>query len=301
VVLSDDVIRANWFLALNEKHFGIDSKDIKTILVVLEVLRETQLTQAGFLCFADNISASPNAMIKLARFKGESPDVFIDMKNTTRNLIEAVNESLIFITRSINMKVEIGRQAERIEKWDYSVEALREGLINAVVHRDYSDPGNIQVRIFDSRIEIWSPGLFPRELDISRIETECRSIPRNKKIAEIFYRVDLIENWGTGFIRMLSQCKTNGNPRPKFEEKAGAFVITFFRALNEGINEGINELFQFIQRNQGLRINQISKRINVSSKTIEHWVSALKTSGKIEFRGSKKTGGYFLIENSTTK
>ena len=188
------------------------------------------------------------------------------------------------------MKVEIGKQAERIETWEYPIEALREGLINAIVHRDYSDAGNIQVRIFDNRIEIWSPGLFPRELNLSRIEIDSRSIPRNKKIAELFYKVGLIENWGTGFIRMINYCKLNGNPRPVFEEKSGAFVITFPATLNEGINE----LFHYIQNNEGLRVRQISKEMNIPPKTIERWITSLKSDNKIEFRGSKKTGGYFV-------
>jgi len=66
------------------------------------------------------------------------------------------------------------------------------------------DAGNIQVRIFDNKLEIWSPGLLPRELDITRLETECRSIARNKKIAELFYKLGMIENWGTGIARMIN-------------------------------------------------------------------------------------------------
>ncbi|MDP2856290.1 MAG: ATP-binding protein [bacterium] len=298
--ITDNTISVKWFLSLNEKHFKIDSQDVNVILTELGVLHENKLTQAGFLCFASNIASHPNALIKLARFKGDTPDVFIDMKNTTGNIIESVNNSLSFITRSINMNVEIGKQAQRIEKWEYPIEALREGLINAIVHRDYTDAGNIQVRIFDNRIEIWSPGLLPRELNLAHIETECRSIPRNKKIAELFFKVGLIENWGTGFTRMISNCKTNGNPRPVFEEKAGAFVITFLPAINEGVNEGVNELFLIIKENPGQRVPFLAQKINTPGKTVERWLKTLKDKDKIEFKGNSKTGGYFVVRDLNT-
>jgi hypothetical protein len=62
----------------------------------------------------------------------------------------------------------------------YPLEALREAVVNAIVHRDYTDPGNIQIRIFDDRLEIWSPGLLPKELNIKNLLSENRSIPRNR-------------------------------------------------------------------------------------------------------------------------
>jgi len=92
---------------------------------------------------------------------------------------------------------------------------------------------------------------------------------------------------------MVSHCKANGNPRPLFEEKAGAFVITFFRQPDEGIND----VFHFIQNNHGLRTTQLCAALGIAPKTIERWISMLKSDGKIEFRGSKKTGGYYATLN----
>ncbi len=311
--LTDKIVNKKWFLSLNDKYFKINSEDIAVIFKELGVVQNNFLTRAGYLCFSNDISETPNANIKLARFKGNTPDAFIDMKNTNCNLIEGVNESLSFITRSINMSVEIGKQAERIEKWDYPIEALREGLINAIVHRDYTDAGNIQVRIFDERIEIWSPGLLPRELDLVRIETECRSIPRNKKLAELFFKVNLIENWGTGFVRMIHMSETNGNPRPVFEEKVGAFVITFYKSKNEEINgtlngtlngilngtlngtlnEGQHNVLNVIEKHPGVQAKEIIKQLNLPLDTLNKHLRHLTSNGLIERRGSKKTGGYY--------
>lgn len=214
-------------LTLNKEYFKFKGLSIDQILKRLEVIKENKLTNAGYLCFSKKIQYIPAASIKAARFKGNTMSTFIDMKNFDSNLISAVNDILEFINRHINMKVIINGEAHRKELWDYPIAALREAVINAVVHRDYSDPGNIQIRIFDDIIEVWSPGRLPKEIDISKLLTENRSIPRNRNLARIFYQVGLIENWGTGFHRMVETCRKNGNPQPLFEEKTGAFVITF--------------------------------------------------------------------------
>ncbi len=118
----------------------------------------------------------PGAVIKGARFKGKTMLRFLDMKDFKGNLIAAVNEVLDFIQRHISMGVGIGAKAARDEKWDYPLEALREDVVNAIVHRDYTDPGNIQIRIFDDRLEIWSPGLLPKELNIKNLLSE-KTVP----------------------------------------------------------------------------------------------------------------------------
>ena len=86
------------------------------------------------------------------------------------------------------------------------------------------------------------------------------------------------------------------------------FVITFITSKNEGSNKGINEgisegiseginrLYKYIKNHEGLRVSQLSEALNIPSKTLERWVSSLKIENKIEYRGSKKTGGYFALE-----
>ena len=108
--------------------------------------------------------------------------------------------------------------------------------MNAIVHRDYTDPGNIQIRIFDDRLEIWSPGLLPKELNIKSLLADNRSIPRNRGLAKIFHDIGFIEGWGTGFQRMVEGCAMNGNPKPELKEMTGAFVVKFTRCpAGEGI------------------------------------------------------------------
>ena len=179
--------------------------------------------------------------------------------------------------------------------------------MNAIVHRDYTDPGNIQIRIFDDRLEIWSPGLLPKELNIRNLLSENRSIPRNRALAKIFHDIGFIEGWGTGFQRMVEACTANGNPKPELKEMTGAFVVKFSRrpageginegtseGINEGANEGINRLREFVRNQPGKRVSEISAALDIPSKTVERWVKKLREQGVIVFRGPRKTGGYHV-------
>jgi ATP-dependent DNA helicase RecG len=290
-------------------HFGKIPE--RRILEKLTVFRKGKLTNAGYLCFTRENDLIPSAVIKGARFKGKTMVHFLDMKDFKGNLIAAVNEVLEFIQRHISMGVGIGDKAARDEKWDYPLGALREAVVNAIVHRDYTDPGNIQIRIFDDRLEIWSPGLLPKELNIRSLLVENRSIPRNRGLAKIFHDIGFIEGWGTGFQRMVEGCAMNGNPKPELKEMTSAFVVKFTRrpaseginggtsegiskGINGGANEGISLLFEFISINPGRRVVEIAAALNIPSKTIERWIKKLREEGKIFFTGSRKTGGYFV-------
>ncbi len=288
-------------------HFGKISE--RRILEKLSVLKKGKLTIAGYLCFVRENDLIPNAVIKSARFKGKTMVHFLDMKDFKGNLIVAVNEALEFIQRHISMGVDIGAKAARDEKWDYPLEALREAVVNAIVHRDYTDPGNIQIRIFDDRLEIWSPGLLPKELNIKSLLAESRSIPRNRGLAKIFHDIGFIEGWGTGFQRMVEACAVNGNPKPELKEMTGAFVVKFSRrpasegisggtnggisgATDGGIMEGIERVADYIRNTPGRKVTEITTALNIPQRTVERWIKKLREQGKIVFVGPRKTGGY---------
>lgn len=139
---------------------------------------------------------------------------FLDARDFDQSLLLITDHLLDFIRKNIHLQYIIKGQAERIERWDYPMIALREAIINAIVHRDYNDQGNIQVRIFDDFLEIWSPGLLPKELNTGNILKNSRSIPRNKQLIHIFHEAGEVENWGTGFARIVDACMDNGIPLP---------------------------------------------------------------------------------------
>lgn len=106
--------------------------------------------------------------------------------------------------------------------------ALREALVNAFCHRDYSiEGGAVSLAIFDDRLEIWSDGTLPFGLKVEDLKRDHLSRPRNPLIAEAFYRRGLIERWGRGTQKIVELCLQAGHPEPEFLELAGAVGVRF--------------------------------------------------------------------------
>ncbi|GFO97173.1 ATP-dependent DNA helicase [groundwater metagenome] len=106
---------------------------------------------------------------------------------------------------------------EREQIWEYPLEALREALINAVCHRDYTILSHIEIRIFDDRVVIWSPGRLPFGITLEELHKPHSSALRNKGLAEVFFDTELIEQWGNGIEKMQTHCLNAGLPEPIFE------------------------------------------------------------------------------------
>ena len=174
-------------------------------------------------------------------------------------------------------------------------------LLNAVVHRDYKHSTDIVIKIFDDRIIFINPGILYGSLKLQDLEKDDYvSSIRNKLLAEAFYLMGDIERYGTGFVRIRKILKDHKQIAFDMEETGDFFQARLTCSeleasrAGEGINEGINRLVSYIRQNSGKRIPEISKDLNVPAKALERWIKSANERNLIEFRGSKKTGGYFL-------
>lgn len=303
---------------LDKKITASLGKDYLTVLENLDLTDGTQLTNAGYLCLCAKNTKYLNAHVKVGRFKENTMSVFLDQKELESNLVKAVTESVDFIKKNTRLAFELTGEPAHKEKWEYPITALREALINALIHRDYHDPGNIQIRIFDTRLEIWSPGLLPKELSVTNLENESRSIPKNKVLYKFFKHLKLIEGWGSGFKRMIEESIAYGCPKPLFEEKAGAFVTSFFpmgvkEGVNEGVNEGVKEgvkegvnelekltenqqeILTVLQREPTLTTEQLSDKVGINIPNIEKNLAKLKTKSRLIRVGSDKSGYWKVL------
>jgi ATP-dependent DNA helicase RecG len=157
--------------------------------------------------------------VHCGRFKIDKTQILDDLMIET-DLISQVDEGMKFITRHISVRYEFEGKPKRKEVWEYPLEALREAVINAIVHRDYSVPSNVQVEIYDDRVEIWNPGgLLPGITVEDLYKKEHKSVVRNKLIAQIFYDLGYIEKYGSGTIKIIDLCKQNRLPTPEFKKE----------------------------------------------------------------------------------
>ena len=201
-----------------------DGEDPIQVLEKLDLLKDGIPTWAAILLFRkDPHRFMSQAAIHCGRFKEET--IVIDDRMIEGTIIEQIDEAMDFIRKNINVEFVMTTRPEREQVWDYPLEALREAVINAVCHRDYTISSNVEIRIFDDRLVVWSPGGLPLGITLEDLYKPHSSELRNKGIAEIFYDMKLIEQWGSGIDKMREGCLTVGLPEPVFEEYQGFRVI----------------------------------------------------------------------------
>ena len=161
--------------------------------------------------------------IKMAVFDGSKKSVFRDRKELTGSLLEQIEDAYSYIDQFNHTRAEF-EGLRRIDKRDYPAEALREALLNAVTHRDYSFSGSTLISIFDDRIEFVTIGGLVRGLSFDDILLGV-SVLRNQKLANVFYRLKLIEAYGTGILK-INESYADYDVQPQFEITDNAFKIT---------------------------------------------------------------------------
>lgn len=271
------------------------------ILKKLHLLRGDKVTRAALLLFGkDPQEMFMNAVIRVGRFRDSEIIDSVDIKG---NLFEQVENAMDTVKKHLNRKFVI-EDLQRREVWDYPLEALREGLINAVIHRDYRRPEEIQIKIYDDHITIWNPGELPYDLSVEDLYKEHASHPRNRLIAEVFYLAGYIEKWGSGTLRILSAFKNAGLPEPRFEEKGTGVLLTFWKDIyNEenlrkiGLNERQIKAVLYVKEHGRITNANYREMFGVSNKTAYLELDDLVKRGILTKVGSGRTVHYVLGGN----
>ncbi len=185
-------------------------------------------TVGAVLLFGRNrLHDFPDARIRMARFAGLNRASITDRVETESDPVQAIEEALAFLRRSTALGM-ILDGAHRRDRPQYPPVALREAVINAVVHADYSQAGSpIRIAVFDDRVEIENPGLLPFGLTIEEMQRGVSKL-RNRVIGRVFHELGLIEQWGSGVRRMTQSCEDMGLRAPTFEEFGTCFRVTLY-------------------------------------------------------------------------
>jgi ATP-dependent DNA helicase RecG len=162
--------------------------------------------------------------VHVGRFK--TRDTIIDDMVIRSPLILAVEEVMNFIKRNIMLSYRFTGELKREDHWQYPLQALRELLLNAVVHKDYTNPTDVIIKIFDDTIEFSNPGRLVSGLTVADLQTD-NYLPRhrNKLLAEAFYLTGDIEKYGTGFVRLHNWLKDYPELKYKFSDLNNFFLM----------------------------------------------------------------------------
>jgi len=207
-----------------------EKMDMKTLLLNIGAAKkmngETKPTNAGILFFGKNPQRFVlQSQLRTARFAGRTlTRDFLDRLDCSGALWELVGQAEDFVRKNIRLfgfRTEYSFQ--RIDKLEYPIKAVREAIINALIHRNYSEPADTRVAIFDDRIEIISPGSFPKGVTPEK----PKHVPVNPVLCQLMYDIGLIEKYGSGIYMINELCEEWGIPRPEYELSEVETTVSF--------------------------------------------------------------------------
>lgn len=219
-----------------------------------------------------------NAYVKIGFFESDSDLRFQD--EVHGNLFEQVEKTMeLLFTKYIKAMISYD-DIYRIETFEYPKEAVREALLNAIAHKDYTGATPIQISVYKDKIMIWNYGELPENWTIDTLQKKHSSIPHNPDISNAFFRIGYIEAWGRGIRKMNEQCAAAGLPQPLYYYESSGFWVVFRKDLfNEedlqakGLNPRQIKAIMYVKEKGKItnkeyqEINQVSKRTSTSELT----------------------------------
>lgn len=261
--------------------------------------------------------------IKCARFKGDNMDIFIDQKEFTGDLFSQLENTMNFLLTHINLEGKVGDDfITRIDEYEIPPEALREVVINAIIHRNYNMSGSdIKVAVFDSKIEITSPGAFPKGITVDDV-VSGRSEIRNKVIVRLFKEAKKIEQWGRGVQRSIRLCTDRGLKSPEIIE-SGLFVkFVFYREsdtnqkaeaktdtnqkaeaktnanqkaeANKSLKDSISQILEYIQENEYITASAAENLLHLKKTRVNKILNIMIEQDLITKTGASRSTKYIL-------
>ena len=180
---------------------------------------------------------------------------------------------------------------QRKESFPVPPAALREAVLNAIVHKDYSSGIPIQISVYDDQLIIWNEGELPEDWTVAKLKVKHPSRPYNPDIAHAFFRIGLIESWGRGTIKILNEAKAAKIPAPVFRyDDSGFYVVFNFEKIS--IEQKVLEL---IKQNSKITRAEISEALGVSDSSIKRALKYMTDSHIIERTGSPRTGEWNIL------
>ena len=198
----------------------------------LRLIENGKIKRAAIVLFGkDPARFYPGISVRIGRFVDDDADLrFHDVfEGNIVNLLEEVIKQLGY--KYLVKQIEF-RGILRIEKGEYPLEAIREMLLNALVHRTYMGV-HVQIRVYNDKIMIWNEGGLPYNMDIEMLKGVHNSHPRNQLIADACFKAGYIDTWGRGTLKIINSCKKAGLPAPEIIEITGGIQVTLFKESSD--------------------------------------------------------------------
>ena len=294
----------------------------KNILITWGILKEDNgkiIPTTAYALLTGKMQIQPT--IQCAVFKGKTRAYFVDRREFSGPIQDQVQLAFQYVLEKINMGMQI-KGIYRQDVYELPINSVRELIANAVAHRNYLEPGNIQVAIFDDRLEVTSPGMLLNTVSIKKM-IEGYSRLRNPAIANAFAYMKIIEKWGTGIPRILRECKEYGLKKPELIDFDGDFRVNMYRREEKSkttqtttqittqtttqtttqittqttikLTKNDHEILQVIQNNPALSQKEIAMELGWTVDRVKYYLNKMKKQEAIRRIGSSHKGYWELL------
>ncbi len=209
---------------------------------------------------------------------------------------------------------------QRREKFLFPYQAVREALLNAVVHKDYGSGIPIQIRVYDDKVVLWNSGQLPQEWTLERLLGEHPSAPYNPLIASAFFRAGYIESWGRGIDKIDRECREHDIDPPRYDNSMSGLMLTFQanpahlaatpHAVGAEVNAGVvsvetqvetqvetrDRIVELLRAHPHLTLAEIAAQLGKSVSAIERASAKLTREGRLRRVGPRKGGHWEVMK-----
>jgi ATP-dependent DNA helicase RecG len=302
-------------------------KDPLSFMSKLGLYQNGDFTNSSLVLFGkEPVKFFPQCSIRLSVYASDKTgENIVYDKFFERNLFQSVNQITEFFDLAYGISSSFrSDEWQRTDRQKYPRLAIREALLNACIHRDYSSfSGGLAVSIYPGRLVISNTGRLPEGITVDDLSKDHLPQPFNPDIARVCFLRKWIDKIGRGTLKMIEQCNDLGFDIPVWTTDTSTVTVTFpgltipfnySEGISEGINEGLNkllsegisegigeglkenlvEILKLLIKEKGLRISEISGKLKRPQKTLERHIKILRIIKAVEYKGSKRTGGYEL-------
>ena len=255
--------------------------------------------------------------IQCGVFKGETRSIFVDKKEFEGSIIMQLEKAYQYVLEKINLSSDIVG-IYRVDKYEIPPKSIREVIANAVIHRSYLEPNDIQVALYDNRLEITSPGMLLSGVNVKRMK-EGYSKLRNRAIASVFAYVNIIEKWGSGIPRIMNEIREYGLQEPEFIIFENDFRVNIYRKnynttqSTQGSTQDISKkekldvknltetdktIINTIINNPEMSQKQIADNLNWTVNKVKYYMKKFKQKNILKYEGTSQNGKWEIQEEN---
>jgi len=204
----------------------------------------------------------------------------------------------------------VGTRAESIQapvRYEIPPDVIREAIVNAVAHRDYTSGGAVQVSVFADRVEVWNPGMLPESLTTESLRHPHGSIDRNHRLCEPLFLARYIEKYGTGTLMMIRESLAHALPEPAFAQRGGEFITAIWRdwltpqvLAGYNLNERQKQALLYIKAQGKISNKEYQQVTKAIKKTATRDLIDLREKEIIEQIGTKGPGVHYVLARKGT-